>query len=144
MLMIPALTELSMRRLGQLSMALEIHERRRFQVRRDPHQLLDLLNVAVESLNDHVTLRLGEFIETLSPETHRQLVISGARLHTYRGVQHDGQKKPDPVVQKPTSDLSCTYRGVAIGGPAPDSSKPDSSESVDPRFAMTYRGRRLN
>lgn len=137
MLKIPTLTELSMRRLGQLSMALEIHERRRFQVRRDPGQLLDLLNAAVDSLNDTVTLRLGEFIESLSAEHHHQLVLSGARLHTYRGVRHEGQQAEPPA----TGHLSRTYRGVALEQIAPaDPAQPAS----DPRFAMTYRGRKLN
>ena len=143
MIKIPVLTDLSMRRLGQLSMALEIHERRRFQVRRDPNQLLDLLNVAVDSLNDNVSARLGEFIESLSDEHHHQLVLSGARLHTYRGVQHDGKKTETtpPAKQGKGSDLSCTYRGVAIS--TPDTATPAAS-SDDPRFVMTYRGRRLN
>ncbi len=107
MFKIPVLSELSLMRLGQLSMALEIHERRRFQFRRDPNQLLDLINTAVDSLNAIVLQRLGDFVASLSEDDHHQLLLSGARLHTYRGVQHDGQKNAAPA----TSHLSRTYRG---------------------------------
>ena len=136
MFKIPVLSEISLLRLGQLSMALEIHERRRFQVRRDPNQLLDLLNTAVDSLNDTVLQRLGDFVASLSEDDHHQLILSGARLHTYRGVQHDGQKAEVPA----TGHLSKTYRGVALDT---HSVPAESSPAADPRFAMTYRGRKV-
>ena len=134
MFKIPVLSEISLLRLGQLSMALEIHERRRFQVRRDPNQLLDLLNTAVDSLNDTVLQRLGDFVASLSEDDHHQLILSGARLHTYRGIRHDGLKTAAPA----TSHLSRTYRGIALDEQPADSEKPDA------RFTLTYRGRKLN
>jgi len=122
------LSEQSLGKLSQLAMAVELHEHKRFSLRKDIDQVIGLLKVASNSQHGVVQDKLGELSESLNPDSIGFFRTLGVRLdtpapvatsvkQTYRGQVVEKSAKPQQAVEDesaPVGKKKIIYRGKVI------------------------------
>ncbi len=122
------LSELALSKLSQLAMAVELHEHKRFSLRKDIDQVVGLLKVASISGNSSIETKLEELIESLTDDA----------LGFFRtlGVELKAAVKP-----KQTTKSQRTYRGQVVVDSEPAPSEPEKPKIVAPKKKIIYRGK---
>lgn len=123
------LSEQALSKLSQLALAVEMHERRRFSLRKDVDQVLSLLKVALDSGKPMVQQKLGELIDALTPDAIGFFRTLGVSLSLPKPVNMvSGQQ---------------TYRGQVINKAPAGRSRAASSQAEEStkKKKIIYRGK---
>lgn len=123
------LSEASLGKLSQLAMAVELHEQKRFSLRKDIDHVIGLLKVASNSANAIIQTKLEDLSDSLSDDSHGFFRTLGVELKT---------KIDTPTAVKSKK----TYRGQVVVSDAPSTAnqaEPPASEA--PKKKIIYRGK---
>ena len=123
------LSQTALGKFSQLAMAVELHEHKRFSLRKDIDQVVGLLKVATLSSNSVIQAKLNELGESLTEDT----------LGFFRtlGIELISSVKPVPAVKGQR-----TYRGqVVINDPIPAKTTPEVPKQDGPKKKIIYRGK---
>lgn len=120
------LSEQALGKLTQLALAVELHEKKRFSLRKDMGQVVGLLKVAASSSNNIILEKLADVYDSLSADTlgfFRKLGVTlevparaSTSQQTYRGqVVKKAPKTVEPeATQASTGKKKIIYRGKVI------------------------------
>lgn len=119
------LSEQAFGKLSQLALAVELHEHKRFSVRKEVEPVIELLKVACRSANTVVREKLDDLVDNFSIENLGFFQTLGIEL------------KSDPAVK-----TKVTYRGRAVDG-KPSVAEPVASAALAHvgKKKIIYRGK---
>ena len=122
-------SEQTLSKIAQLAMAVEIHEHKRFPVRKSTEAWAGLLKVAVSSSNPEVSNRLGEFSDTLDDQARaffRNMKINlaesarsakpGVAKQTYRGQVVTKEASAQAPAEEPSNTPEAGKRKIIYRG----------------------------
>ena len=121
------LSEQALSKLSQLAMAVELHEQKRFSLRKDIDHVIGLLKVASNSGNSIIQTKLGELSDTLSEDSRGFFRTLGIEL--------------DTSVNTALVKTQKTYRGQVVIDPTPTSKVETATNPEAPKKKIIYRGK---
>ena len=121
------LSEQALSKLSQLAMAVELHEHKRFSLRKDIDHVIGLLKVASNSGNIVIQSKLGELSSSLTEDSRGFFRTLGIELNT--------------TVKAPTAKAQKTYRGQVVVDEAPTTAVVTETKPEAPKKKIIYRGK---
>lgn len=121
------LSDHSLGKLSQLALAVELHEHKRFKLRKDIDQVIGLLKIASNSANNAIQSKLSDFTSSLNADSFGFFRTLGIDL-----------SEPSPAKKSQR-----TYRGQALETKEPSSAKTETASSDDnsKKKKIIYRGK---
>lgn len=122
------LSENALNKLRQIALTIELEERKRFSVRREVDQVVELLNFAVSLGKPSINKRVSDFKDQLSQDSLGFFRTLGVNLDTN---------------STSTTSVNKTYRGQKVIAETQTNPAPKASSDEEPKKKkrIVYRGK---